>query len=73
LFRYAAPNARALIPGNGQYLSIDGGATNLETFNGTGGGDIGDWAGDTLDAFNASASAGVMLAQCAGILGCTRR
>lgn len=61
LFRYSAPNTRALSPGNSQYFSINGGATNLDTFNGTGGGDLGDWAGYTLDAFNAAVPPGVML------------
>ena len=48
-------------PGNGQYFSINGGNTNLDTFNGTGGGDLGDWAGYTLDAFNAAVPPGYML------------
>jgi hypothetical protein len=61
LFRYSGSNARALSPGNGQYFSINGGATNLDTFNGTGGGDLGDWAGYSLDAFNAAVPPGVML------------
>jgi hypothetical protein len=61
LFRYSAPNTRALIAGNGQYFSINGGSTNLNTFNGTGGGDLGDWAGYLLDAFNAAVPSGVML------------
>ncbi len=41
LFRYSAPNGRALSPGNRQYFSINGGATNLDTSSGTGGGDLG--------------------------------
>jgi hypothetical protein len=61
LFRYSAPGIRALTPGSGQYFSIDGGATNLDTFNGTGGGDIGDWAGYTIDAYNAYSYPGVLL------------
>lgn len=61
LFRYSGPNARALSPGNGQYFSINSGAANLDTFNGTGGGDLGDWAGYSLDAFNAAVRSGVML------------
>ena len=40
---------------------INGGKTNLDTFNGTGGGDLGDWAGYTLDAFNAAVPPGYML------------
>jgi hypothetical protein len=61
LFRYSGRNTRALTPGNGQYFSIDGGVTNLNTFSGTGGGDLGDWAGHTIDAFNAAARSGVLL------------
>ena len=61
LFRYSAPNSRALTPGNGQYFSINGGVTNLDTFNGTNGGDLGDWAGYAIDAFNAAAYSGVLL------------
>jgi hypothetical protein len=61
LFRYSEPNTRALTPGNGQYFSIDGGVTNLNTFNGTAGGDYGDWAGYTIDAFNAAARSGALL------------
>src|SRR5437868_12427363 len=61
LFRYSAPNTGALSVGNGQYFSIDGGYTNLNTFNGARGGDVGDWAGYTIDAFNAGARSGVTL------------
>jgi hypothetical protein len=61
LFRYSGSGHRALTPGSGQYFSINGGVTNLATFNGTGGGDLGDWAGYTLDAYNAAARSGVML------------
>lgn len=61
LFRYSGRGVRALSPGNGQYFSIDGGVTNLDTFNGTGGGDLGDWAGFTIDAFNAAARPGMLL------------
>ncbi len=61
LFRYSASGRRALAPGNGQYLSINGGAANLDTFNGTNGGDLGDWAGRSIDAYNAFAYSGVAL------------
>jgi hypothetical protein len=61
LFRYSAPNTRALSAGYGQYFSIDGGNTNLSTFSGPGGGDTGDWTGYTIDAYNAAAWSGVML------------
>jgi hypothetical protein len=61
LFRYSARNTRALTPGNGQYFSIDSGVTNLNTFNGLANGDLGDWAGYTIDAFNAASRPGVLL------------
>jgi hypothetical protein len=61
MFRHAGPNARALTLGNGHYFSIDCGATNLASFNGTAGGDLSDWAGYTIDAFNAAAYSGVLL------------
>jgi hypothetical protein len=61
LFRYSGSNNRAFGPGNGQYFSVNGGAANLDTFNGTGGGDLGDWAGYSLDAFDAAVPSGVML------------
>lgn len=53
LFRYTAPGVRDFTPKNGSYFSIDGGMTNLKTFNGTGGGDLADWVGLDPDAFNA--------------------
>jgi len=66
LFRYSAPGTRALTPGNNQYFSIDGGVTNINTFNGTGGGDLGDWAGLTADSYNAFVGTGVELPVSAG-------
>lgn len=60
LFRYSAPGARALTAGNNQYFSINGGSTSLNYFGGPGG-DLGDWAGNTIDAYNAFAYSGVML------------
>jgi hypothetical protein len=61
LFRYSAAGTRVLVPANGSYFSIDNGNTIINTFNGVAGGDLGDWRGDTLDAFNASASSGRMM------------
>lgn len=41
------------------YFSVDGGVTNINTFNqSTGTGDVGDWSGLTRDAFNAVNAAG---------------
>jgi hypothetical protein len=43
------------------YFSINGGATNLKNFNANGnGGDLGDWASGSNDAFNAFSSTGVL-------------
>ena len=58
LFRYFSPGVRDLVPANGAYFSINGGATVINTFNGTGGGDLSDWAGLTLDSYNHSLSVG---------------
>jgi hypothetical protein len=61
-FRYSAPGTLDLTPANGAYFSINGGMTNINTFNGTSGGDLSDWAGATYDSYNASLTAGVELA-----------
>ena len=66
LFRYSSPGALDLTPANGAYFSIDGGNTLINTFNGTGGGDLSDWKGNTTDAFNAFLSPGAMLPFSAG-------
>ena len=58
LFRYSAAGALDLTPANGAYFSIDGGNTIINTYNGTGGGDLSDWAGATLDSFNHSLTVG---------------
>jgi Dockerin type I domain len=60
-FRYASPGVLDLTPANGAYFSINGGTTAINTFNGTGGGDLSDWAGATYDSYNASLTAGVEL------------
>ncbi len=65
-FRYTSPGVLALVPENGAYFSINGGTTVINTFNGTGGGDLSDWAGATFDAYNASLASGVKLATSAG-------
>ena len=53
LFRYSSAGVLDTTPANGDYFSIDSGITNINTYNGTGGGDLSDWAGLTLDPYNA--------------------
>ncbi|MBI3431473.1 MAG: hypothetical protein HY018_04575 [Hydrogenophilales bacterium] len=67
LYRYTAPGVRDL-SGTLAYFSVDGGVTNINTFNSVAGGDIGDWAGLTVDSFNAFASSGKKLPVSAGDL-----
>ena len=65
-FRYSSPGVLDLVPANGAYFSIDGGTTVINTFNGTGGGDLSDWAGATSDSYNAFVTGGVKLPVSAG-------
>jgi CRISPR/Cas system endoribonuclease Cas6 (RAMP superfamily) len=44
LFRYSGPGARQLGTGGPAYFSINGGTTNLDSWNTNPGGDLGDWA-----------------------------
>jgi hypothetical protein len=57
-FRYLSPGKLDLTPTNGAYFSIDGGKTVINTYTGTGGGDLSDWLGTTVDSFNHSLSQG---------------
>lgn len=66
LFRYLSPGVRDLTPANGAYFSIDGGNTVINTFNGTGGGDLSDWAGLTPDSYNHALAPGQELDATAG-------
>jgi hypothetical protein len=61
LFRYSSPGVLDLVPANNAYFSIDGGATAINIFNGTGGGDLSDWKGLTLDSYNAFLTLGQKL------------
>jgi autotransporter-associated beta strand protein len=66
LFRYSSPGVLDLVPENGAYFSINGGTTVINTFNGTGGGDLSDWAGATIDSYNASGTVSAQMAVSAG-------
>ena len=66
LFRYTSPGVLEFAPANGGYFSINDGATPINTFNGTGGGDLSDWAGASLDSFNAFLTRGAELDVSAG-------
>ena len=68
LFRYTSVGVLDLIPENGDYFSLDGGKTVVNTFNGTGGGDLSDWSGATLDSYNAFLALGKELDVSAGDL-----
>jgi hypothetical protein len=61
LFRYSAPGQLSLSAAQPGYFSIDGGQTNLDNFNASSGGDLGDWAASAgNDAFLAFSKSGVM-------------
>lgn len=58
LFRYTAKNTLDL-SGTSAYFSMDGGSTKVNTFNGkANNGDLGDWSGQTVDAFNYAVGTG---------------
>jgi VCBS repeat-containing protein len=59
LFRYSGPGARQLGTGGPAYFSINGGTTNLDSWNTNPGGDLGDWAGSAgTDSFLAFSPSG---------------
>ncbi len=68
LFRYLSSGVLDLAPTNGAYFSIDGGATVINTFNGTGGGDLSDWLGLTVDSYDRSLTLGARCDVSAGDL-----
>jgi len=61
LFRYSGSGVRSIGPGANNYFSIDGGVTNLKTFNfpNGNGSDPQDWAPGTNDACNNASLSGV--------------
>jgi hypothetical protein len=59
LLHFSSPGKRIFTEAPG-YVSVDNGATNINSFNTVPGGDAGDWAGNTLDAFNAFGAKGVL-------------
>jgi hypothetical protein len=71
LFRYLTSNGqRNLAPARGiaNYFSIDGGTTPINSYNVAASGDLSDWAGASLDAYNASLAVGKVLPTSAGDL-----
>ena len=66
LFRYTAPSQLDLY-GTSAYLSINGGNSQINTFNGDlTVGDLGDWKGNTTDAYNYAVGKNQMLPISAG-------
>jgi hypothetical protein len=71
LFRYFSPGVRDLSPafgGGANYFSINGGVTSINTFNTVCCGDLSDWAGQSLDSYNAFLTLGQRLPTSAGDL-----
>jgi hypothetical protein len=61
LFHYSANGVRDFVGTTPGYFSIDGGRTNLDSFNTNPGGDFGDWAGSAgNDSFLAFSNSGVV-------------
>jgi len=61
LFHYSSSGVRTFSGTTPGYFSIDGGVTNLNSFNTSSGADFGDWAGATVDAANAFGSPNVIM------------
>ena len=60
LFRYKAPGTTSFAYNEGAYFSIDGGTTNLASFNASGTADRESWVTTPGDAYSAYATAGVV-------------
>ena len=69
LFHYSAPGVRDFSGTTAGYASLNGGTTNLDSFNTNSGGDFGDWAGsagqDSFLAFSGGGAAPVTAADLA--------
>jgi hypothetical protein len=59
LFHFSSAGNRIFTEKPG-YFSVDNGATSINSFNTVPGGDAGDWAGNTPDAFNAVGTRGIL-------------
>ncbi|HXJ02794.1 MAG TPA: NF038122 family metalloprotease [Micropepsaceae bacterium] len=59
LFHFSSSGVHDFSGSTPGYFSVDNGATSQNTFNTNPGGDYGDWAGASVDAFNAFGSPGV--------------
>jgi hypothetical protein len=57
-FRYTSPGMLDLVPEFGAHFSIDGGTTQINTYNGPNGGDLSDWTGATVDSYNTGTNLG---------------
>ena len=61
LLHFSAPGVHSFAGNQAGYFSLDNGATNLDSFNTSSGGDPGDWASSAgSDAFRAFSSSGVV-------------
>jgi hypothetical protein len=61
LFHYSSPGTRDFVGTTPGYFSLDGGNTNLDSFNTNSGGDFGDWASSAgHDSFLAFSNSGVI-------------
>jgi hypothetical protein len=60
LFHYSSAGVRDFSGSQAGYFSVNGGTTNLHSFNTNPGGDYGDWASTGPDAFNAFSGSGVV-------------
>jgi len=61
LLHFSSSGVHDFLGSTAGYFSADNGATPLNSFNTVAGGDYGDWAGATVDAFNAYANTGAVL------------